>query len=36
MSRVRLQSLPGFDDDALIHAMGSAEDAEFVLWRAGS
>jgi hypothetical protein len=30
---VRLQQLPGFDNDAVIRAMGSADDAEFPCWR---
>jgi hypothetical protein len=30
----RLQRLPGFDNAAVIRAMGSAEDARFVCWRA--
>ncbi|HYP21944.1 MAG TPA: hypothetical protein VEV43_00050 [Actinomycetota bacterium] len=30
-----LQRLPGFDNGALIEAMGSAEDANFVCWRRG-
>jgi hypothetical protein len=28
-----LQALPGFDNEKLIEAMGSATDAEFVCWR---
>jgi hypothetical protein len=28
----RLQRLPGFDNDALIQAMMSVEDAEFICW----
>jgi hypothetical protein len=30
---VRLQALPGFDNEQMIRAMGSAEDAEFLCWR---
>ena len=30
----RLQSLPGFDNEAMIEAMGSTSEAEFVCWRA--
>jgi hypothetical protein len=30
----RLQALPGFDDDALIEAMSTAHEADFLLWRA--
>ena len=29
----RLQALPGFDNEALISAMGSTGDARFDLWR---
>ncbi len=29
----RLQALPGFDNEAFIKAMGSAEDASFPVWR---
>lgn len=29
----RLQQLPGFDNDAVIQAMMSAENAEFICWR---
>ena len=29
----RLQALPGFRNEELIRAMGSAEEAEFLLWR---
>lgn len=29
----RLQSLPGFDNETLIEAMGSTENQEFVCWR---
>jgi hypothetical protein len=29
----RLQRLPGFDNEAFIRAMSSAEDARFVCWR---
>jgi hypothetical protein len=29
----RLQQLPGFDNEALILAMGSVEDAQFVCWK---
>ena len=29
----RLQRLPGFDNDALVRAMGSTEEARFVCWR---
>lgn len=32
----RLQRLPGFDNPALIEAMFSTTDAEFVVWRAGA
>lgn len=32
----RLQELPGFDTEALIEAIGSSLDAEFVCWQAGS
>ena len=32
----RLQRLPGFDNSALIEAMSSVTDAQFVVWRAGS
>ena len=31
----RLQRLPGFDNEAVIRAMGSVEDARFVCWRRG-
>lgn len=31
---VALQKLPGFDNDALISAMGCVENKTFVLWRA--
>ena len=31
----RLQALPRFDNAAMIAAMGSAEDAQFVCWRSG-
>lgn len=30
---VRLQALPGFDNGAVITAMGSATNARFVVWR---
>jgi hypothetical protein len=30
----RLQALPGFDNAALIRAMGSADEAVFTVWRA--
>jgi len=33
---VRLQELPGFDNDALIEAMSCVERRTFVLWRASS
>ena len=29
----RLQALPGFDNEALIQAMGSTENQSFVCWR---
>jgi hypothetical protein len=29
----RLQALPGFDNEAVIQAMGSVEHARFVCWR---
>jgi hypothetical protein len=29
----RLQQLPGFDNEAVIRAMGSTENATFVCWR---
>ena len=29
----RLQQLPGFDNEAVIQAMGSTENANFVCWR---
>jgi hypothetical protein len=29
----RLQSLPGFDNQAVIHAMTCTDDASFVCWR---
>ena len=29
----RLQALPGFDNEALIRAMGSTDEARFDLWR---
>ena len=29
----RLQELPGFDNEAVIQAMGSTEGAQFVCWR---
>jgi len=29
----RLQELPGFDNEAVIRAMGSTSDAEFVCWK---
>jgi hypothetical protein len=32
----RLQQLPGFDNSALIEAMSSVTDAQFVVWRANS
>jgi hypothetical protein len=32
----RLQRLPGFDNHALIEAMYSTTDTEFVVWRAGA
>ena len=31
----RLQRLPGFDNDAVIRAMMSTENASFVCWRPG-
>lgn len=31
----RLQALPGFDNEAVIQAMGSVENARFVCWRKG-
>jgi len=31
----RLQRLPGFDNEAVIRAMASVEDARFVCWRRG-
>jgi hypothetical protein len=31
----RLQRLPGFDNQAIIRAMSSTEDATFVCWRRG-
>jgi hypothetical protein len=31
----RLQQLPGFDNDAVIAAMGSTDNARFVCWRRG-
>ncbi|HMW02599.1 MAG TPA: hypothetical protein PKE58_20845 [Acidobacteriota bacterium] len=30
----RLQTLPGFDNEAVIRAMGSVENATFVCWKA--
>jgi YD repeat-containing protein len=32
----RLQELPGFDNEQLIEAMGSADDAQFVCWQRDS
>src|SRR5205809_669935 len=32
----RLQRLPGFDNEAVVRAMSSAEDARFVCWRRAS
>jgi hypothetical protein len=29
----RLQSLPGFDNEQMIQAMGSATEAQFICWR---
>lgn len=29
----RVQALPGFDNDAVIRAMGCAENAKFVCWK---
>ena len=29
----RVQSLPGFDNEAFIRAMSSVEDAKFLCWR---
>ena len=29
----RLQDLPGFDNEAVIHAMGSTDDNRFLAWR---
>jgi hypothetical protein len=29
----RLQRLPGFDNEALVRAMGNTEEARFVCWR---
>ena len=29
----RLQTLPGFDNEQMIHAMSSTEDARFVCWQ---
>ena len=29
----RLQALPGFDNEAVIRAMGSADNAQFTCWR---
>lgn len=31
----RLQALPGFDNEAVIRAMGSTKNARFELWRRG-
>ena len=31
----RLQQLPGFDNEAVVHAMGSTSNATFVCWKRG-
>ena len=33
---IRLQQLPGFDNAAVVKAMGSTQNASFVCWRLGS
>lgn len=35
-AQVRLQRLPGFDNEAMIEAMKSFTDGEFVVWHTGS
>ena len=32
----RLQALPGFDNEQMILAMGSADEAQFLCWRRGT